>query len=134
MTLPTNSRLSLSRPLRQRPEPPRAHPRLCKPSGSWTYRDASGATLQIMFLFDPPGERKQFLPCTLWRAAKGLRWRWKGLPAPRAADPDAPVVVAEGEKAADAAARVFPKSITTTSSGAQAAHKSDWTPRPAVAF
>jgi len=42
---------------------------------------------------------------------------------------DAPIVVTEGEKAADAAARVFPKSIATTSSGgAQAAKKTDWTP------
>ena len=43
--------------------------------------------------------------------------------------PDAPIVVCEGEKAADAAARIFPKSIATTSSGgAQAADKTDWTP------
>jgi len=42
---------------------------------------------------------------------------------------DAPIVVTEGEKAADAVARVFPKSIATTSSGgAQAAKKTYWTP------
>jgi hypothetical protein len=46
-----------------------------------------------------------------------------------AAEPETPVVVAEGEKAADAAARIFPNSIATTSpSGAQSAHKADWSP------
>ena len=65
------------------PEPPRSHPQWGEPTGSWTYRDASGATLQVISRFDPPGQRKQFSPCTLWRTAKGLRWRWKGLPAPR---------------------------------------------------
>ncbi len=98
------------------PRPPRSHPKWGEPSRTWTYRDASGATLQIICRFDPVGERKQFSPLTLWRVAKGLRWRWKGLPSPRplygldrlAERPDAPVVICEGEKAADAAAQVFP--------------------------
>ena len=43
--------------------------------------------------------------------------------------PKAPVVICEGEKAAEAAAAIFPKSIATTSSGgAGAAAKTDWTP------
>jgi putative DNA primase/helicase len=57
------------------PEPPRSHPKWGKPIARWTYRDANGATLQIVFRFDPPDERKQFLPCTLRRDTKGLRWR-----------------------------------------------------------
>ena len=70
-------------------------------------------------------------------ASGAMQWRWKGVPAPRplynldklAASPDAPVVVVEGEKSADAAARVFPKSVATTSpGGSQAASKADWTP------
>ena len=65
------------------PEPPHSHPKWGRPTARWTYRDANGAMLQIVLRFDPPGERKQFLPCTLWRHAAGLRWRWKGLPAPR---------------------------------------------------
>ena len=118
------------------PEPPRSHPKWGKPTARWTYRDANGATLQIVFRFDPPDERKQFLPCTLWRDAKGLRWRWKGLPAPRplyglemlAADPDALVIVCEGEKAVEAARRIFPDSVCVTSpGGANGAQKADWT-------
>ena len=43
--------------------------------------------------------------------------------------PDASVIVCEGEKAADAVARVFPSSVAVTSSGGAQAHsKSDWTP------
>ena len=119
------------------PEPPRSHPKWGKPSGSWTYYDTNGATLQFIFRFDPPSERKQFLPCTLWRDAAGLRWRWKGLPAPRplyglerlAANPDATVIVCEGEKSAEAAAQIFPDSVAVTSpNGSQAAAKAAWGP------
>ena len=43
--------------------------------------------------------------------------------------PNAPIIICEGEKAADAAARIFPSSIATTSSGgAGAAAKTDWAP------
>ena len=46
-----------------------------------------------------------------------------------AARPDAPVLVTEGEKAADAAALLFPDSICITSQGgSKAPGKSDWTP------
>ena len=85
--------------------------------------------------FDKPDGDKEFLPLTLWRDAQGLRWRWKSVPAPRplynldklAERPDAPVVICEGEKSADAAARIFPKSVATTSpGGANAADKADW--------
>jgi Protein of unknown function (DUF3631)/Domain of unknown function (DUF6371) len=119
------------------PRPRRSHPKWGEPSKTWTYRDASGATLQIICRFDPVGERKQFAPLTLWREARGLRWRWKGLPSPRplyglnrlAERPDAPVVICEGEKAADAAAQVFPDCVCLTScGGASAAAKSDWRP------
>src|SRR5262249_27125552 len=47
-----------------------------------------------------------------------------------AAKSNAPIVICEGEKAADAAARIFPNSVATTSSGgANAAAKSDWSAR-----
>lgn len=46
-----------------------------------------------------------------------------------AGNPFAPVLVCEGEKAADAATKVLTKVVTTTSSGgAEAAAKTDWTP------
>jgi putative DNA primase/helicase len=43
--------------------------------------------------------------------------------------PNASVIVCEGEKAADAAAAIFPKSVAVTSSnGAASASKTDWSP------
>lgn len=85
--------------------------------------------------FDPPGERKQFLTLSLWRDVASLRWRWKVFPTPRrlynldklAARSDAPVVISNGEKSADAAARVIPDSVCVTSpNGSQSASKADW--------
>jgi putative DNA primase/helicase len=119
------------------PSKPMAHHVFGKPTAGWTYRDASGAVLFEIWRFDPAGERKQFLPLTLWRDATRLRWRWKGVLAPRplygldrlAARPAAPVVVCEGEKSADAASLIFPNSVCVSSSGgSQAASKGDWSP------
>lgn len=108
-----------------------------KPSMRWTYHDANGGALFHVCRFDPPGERKQILPLTLWREADGARWRWKGYPSPRplfnrgklAGDPGKPVVIVEGEKAADAAALIFLSSICTTSpNGSAAIAQADWLP------
>src|SRR5262249_53026150 len=85
--------------------------------------------------FDKADGTKEFLPLTVWRNTQGLQWRWKSVPAPRplynldrlAERPSSPVVVCEGEKAADAAALIFPKSVALTSpGGANAADKADW--------
>jgi putative DNA primase/helicase len=67
----------------------------------------------------------------------GTAWRWKAPPAPRPlyglerlrANPDAGVLIVEGEKAADAAAQLFPSGVAITwPSGCKAAGKADWTP------
>ena len=117
------------------PPMPEAHFALGRPTARWKYRDAAGAVLFDVLRFDKSDGSKEFRPLTLWRDAQGLRWRWKSVPAPRplynldklAARPDAPVVVCEGEKSADAAARIFPKSVAMTSpGGANAADKADW--------
>lgn len=118
------------------PPMPAAHPKLGNPSAQWPYRNVSGALLFKVWRFDPPGG-KEFRPLSLWRDTSGARWCWKAVPAPRplygldrlAANPDASVVICEGEKAADAAARIFPKSVCVTSpGGSQAASKADWSP------
>jgi putative DNA primase/helicase len=117
------------------PPTPQAHFKLGQPSARWDYRNAGGAELFAVLRFDEADGTKEFLPLTLWRDAQGLRWRWKSVPALRplynldklAERPEAPVVVAEGEKSADAAARIFPKSVATTSpGGAYGADKADW--------
>ena len=65
------------------------------------------------------------------------KWRCKAIPSGRplygldrlAARPNAPVLVAEGEKAADGAARRFSNHVTVAASGgASAAAMTDWTP------
>jgi hypothetical protein len=80
---------------------------------------------------------KEFLPATFCRhAVTGAReWRFKGWPVPRplygldrlAARPTVPVVITEGEKAADAAAELLPDYVVVTSpNGAKGATKADW--------
>lgn len=117
-----------------------AHPTHGKPSMQWAYHNAAGKLLCLVYRFEPKneGERKQFFPLTYCEDAKGKRaWRWQGLPEPRplyhldklTENASAPVVVCEGEKAADAAALLFPDAVCTTMlNGAQSPHKSDWRP------
>jgi putative DNA primase/helicase len=116
------------------PPIPEAHFELGRPTARWAYRDAAGAVLFWILRFDK-ADGKEVRPLTLWQEADGMRWRWKSVPAPRplynldglAARPDAPVVVSEGEKAADAAATIFPESVAVTSpGGSNTAAKADW--------
>jgi putative DNA primase/helicase len=117
------------------PPPPATYPTLGKPSGRWTYTDATGAVLGYVLRFEP----KTFRPLTLWRnAATGkLEWRRESWPPKRplyglqrlAERPDAPVVVCEGEKATDAATRLLPGFVAVTSpNGSKSAGKADWSP------
>lgn len=118
---------------------PREFPRhrLGKPSATWTYRDARGRVLHHVCRWDPQGERKTFLPLTFCRTATGNRaWCWQHLPTPRpmygldrlAAHPDATVLLVEGEKTADAAAKLFPDHVVVTSGGSNSAAPADWLP------
>lgn len=81
----------------------------------YTYRDEAGAALGYVCRIDEPDGRKQFRPVTYWRDQRGNgKWRQKALPTPRplygldrlVASPDAPVVLVEGEKCADALNRI----------------------------
>jgi putative DNA primase/helicase len=64
----------------------------------------------------------------------GTDWRWKAPPSPRPLywarqAAGAPVLVTEGEKAADAAALLFPTAaVCTWPSGCKAIDKADWSP------
>lgn len=88
------------------PAPPASHIRLGKPIARWTYRNLMGEVLGYISRFDLPDGGKVFLPLTLQRTVRGLRWFWKALPEPRplygldqlAARPEAPVLICEGEK------------------------------------
>ncbi len=112
------------------PPPPRGS------GGSWDYRDADGNLKFVVNRENLPGGGKTMWPVT-YRDKNGRReWKSKAIPDNRppyqadklAADPDAVVVILEGEKATDAAERLGVKgyAFTTSSGGCKAAEKTDW--------
>jgi len=127
------------------PVPDSAPPPLSKfknyppPTTGWEYLNEKRQLVGYVFRFDLGDGKKDVVPQTLWKnkATGALVWRWKAHPEPRplyhlnriAAHPDRPVVVTEGEKAADAAGKLFPDRVIITSpGGCLAAGKADWTP------
>jgi uncharacterized protein (DUF927 family) len=108
----------------------------------WAYRNADGALLGYTVRYDAiaasPEATKKILPFTFWERAGGTReWRCKSFPAPRplygldrlAARPEAPVLIAEGEKSTDAAAERFASHVAVTSpGGSNSAGSADWSP------
>ena len=95
-------------------------------TGRWRYRDD-----WYQVRIQPPNGKKQFRPVS--RGEDG-RWRVKA-PEHRTlyrveqlpTDPDAVVLVTEGEKCADIAAGLGFAAVTCAN-GAQSPHKSDWSP------
>jgi putative DNA primase/helicase len=121
------------------PAPPVTHFKRGKPGATWIYRDATGKLLGVIMRFDTGKGEKDFLPFTYCRnaASQKSEWRNKSWQTPRplynldqvARRRDVPIIVCEGEKAADAAARLCPDMVAVTSAGgAKAAAKADWTP------
>jgi uncharacterized protein (DUF927 family) len=118
------------------PKAPTSHPKHGKPVHVWTYRDDRCRPLSHVLRFDVDGG-KQFLPLSLWLEGGEKRWRWKAVPEPRplygldrlAERGGAPVLIVEGEKAADAAAKLLiDYCVLTSSNGAKSAAKSEWSP------
>lgn len=111
--------------------PAMVHPKHGDPVASWAYHDETGQILFYTARYNTP-EGKEFLP---W-SYTGKRWVCKGWPAPRPIynlhklhlQPDAPVIICEGEKAADAAEILTGGRYvaTTWSNGARAVLKSKW--------
>lgn len=121
------------------PPPPAAHPHRGLPETVWTYRDADGADIGRVYRFVTSTGGKEVLPL-VWavHADSGrAEWRWMQWREPRplygldrlAGQPDAPVLVVEGEKCADAAADVLAGfAVVSWSGGGKAVDKADWTP------
>jgi hypothetical protein len=114
-----------------------------KPSATWKYLDKEGRLLGIACRFDFPDGSKVVMPYThgtetnLVTGEIKTGWRFKAFTDPRplygldrlAAKPDAPVVVVEGEKAAEAASKLFPGHVAVTwPGGSKAVDKADWSP------
>ena len=120
-------------------------------SRRWVYRDATGAALFCIARFDLPDGGKEVLPYSFGRRVWTVRsgpntgkqkdvrgWHFKAPRSPRplygldrlsAAPSGVPVLLVEGEKAADAATELFPGLVVMTSQGgSKAADKADWEP------
>ena len=104
------------------------------PDAAWRYETAIGALAFHALRWNTGGDEKTFRPLS-WREGKG--WQFAAWPTQRLLynlaaivnQAGTPIIVCEGEKSADAAAQIFPKSIVTTSSGGSgAATKTDWSP------
>jgi putative DNA primase/helicase len=120
------------------------HQELGDPSAVWTYTNAAGELEGYVCRFDsegPDGRDKEFRPRRYGRLTKNGRarigWHWKGWGEDRPlyglgdllARPSAPVLVVEGEKAADTARRLFPEYVGVSPMyGAKSPHKTDWAP------
>jgi putative DNA primase/helicase len=122
------------------------------PSGAqamWVYRNAEGEPLFARFRYGSTNQGeatvKEVRPLTygrrVWTDKYGRHrdltdWHWKqpAKPLPLygldrlAARPDAPVLLVEGEKTADAGALLFPDYVAITSGGSTSATSADWSP------
>jgi hypothetical protein len=115
-------------------EPPDSFPELGVPDVRYEYTSAAGATLGFVCRWNArPGRKKEIRP--LWRI-DGI-WQWKSAPAPRplyglaelAAFPDRPVLLVEGEKAAEGARdHVTGHVVMTWSGGTGAVQHVDLSP------
>jgi putative DNA primase/helicase len=115
------------------PTCPCRHYKYGNPVAVWDYRDAEGRLLGHVARYEPAGDRKQIVPFTY----DGKRWGMGSWPAPRplyglddlAVRKDAPVLIVEGEKSADAARKISPQYVVITwPGGARAWQKADFGP------
>ena len=105
-----------------------------EPDSMWIYRVADGSAFGAVARWNPEGERKQIRPI-VW---DGKKFITSGFGRDRplyngdllAAAPTAPVLIVEGEKAADSAAQYVPEGwvVVTWQGGSKAVDQSDWSP------
>lgn len=131
------------------PQPPRTHSKKiggkwmpCEWAGNFAYRDQTGALLGYIARFEYviDGKRKkEYVPQTWCRNAQSgeIEWRKVSFPKPRplynlhllAANPDALVILCEGEKKADAVMRLLPGVVGVSWAGGSKAIKyTAWEP------
>lgn len=115
-------------------EPEMKHPSYGHADQSWVYRDVDGMPLFYIARYDTESG-KQIVPWS-WHIDGG--WVMKGWPPPRplygldylAANDRLPVLIVEGEKAADAARQMVDEKyiVITWPNGAKAVQKAAWEP------
>jgi putative DNA primase/helicase len=112
-----------------------------KPAKLYPYHQADGQLIGYVARWDSinPATRereKKILPLCYCDIGNGKKaWRSAGMPTPRhlyslpeiLARKNVPIIIAEGEKTADAAKILFPDYVATTPMhGAKSPHKTDW--------
>ena len=105
-----------------------------EPDAMWIYRVADGSAFGAVARWNPEGQRKEIRPI-VW---DGKKFITSGFGKDRplyngellAASPAAPVLIVEGEKAADGAAQYVPDGwvVVTWQGGAKAVEQTDWSP------
>lgn len=112
------------------PVPEMKHPEYGTPAASWRYLTEDSRLIFYMARYNTP-DGKEFMPWT-WNGAK---WHSRAWPAPRPLYgletlSAKPVLIVEGEKAADAARVLLGMhySVVTWPGGAKAVSKIDWLP------
>lgn len=107
-------------------------------SSTWKYHDEHGNVLFKVCRYDDANGKKGFIPRTRYVDEEGNeKWETGAFPKPRplyglhrlAASAGLPVLIVEGEKAADAAASLFPDHVVMTwFGGSNAVHNTDFSP------
>ncbi|UTJ49802.1 CHC2 zinc finger domain-containing protein (plasmid) [Atlantibacter subterranea] len=107
---------------------------------TWKYRDSNGDRIGYVCRFDKPEGGKEVVPLTYWvnRETGEMKWRYASFSKPRpmygldklASKPDTQVLIVEGEKAADAAQKLFGDRLVVVSwpGGGKAVKFVDWSP------
>ncbi|MGJ8619593.1 MAG: VapE domain-containing protein [Methylophilaceae bacterium] len=121
------------------PAAPIAHSVRGKPEAKWPYKDASGALIGWIYRFKKSDGGKETLPLVYCKNTKTGKydWRWMQWPAPNrplygldrlAANPEAYVLLVEGEKCADAPLGMIAGAPVSWPGGSKAVDKVDWAP------
>ena len=109
------------------------------PPASWTYRTATGEIIGLVCRYNTEAG-KEIIPFAWCKntLTGETRWKFKSFAKPRplyrldvlASNPDAGVILVEGEKTADAAQRMLGDSVvvTTWPGGSKAVTQTDWKP------
>jgi putative DNA primase/helicase len=140
VTAPPKSKVEDWKPIvatEQAPSPTFHHHKFGKPTLTWRYLDANKDTIGYVCRFDLPDGGKDVVPRTYCQHTEGRReWRWLSFAKPRplfgldllADNPEAGVLIVEGEKAAVAARTISPGVVVTWPGGGKAVKHTDWSP------
>lgn len=127
-------------PIPEDTTPPKFTFRGMQATRTWLYRDEAGGRIGYVCRFDKPEGGKDVVPLAYWvnTSTGEMAWRFAAFPKPRpiygldrlAANPTAQVLIVEGEKAADAAQKLFGSRLVVVSwpGGGKAVRYVDWSP------